>query len=358
MWRRGGAAAGAAAAGACFLTGTGRIKAAWAYGPADAYGSDTRPRCWEEVREKYVPIFSRMKGDADASSLLCAFEGTAQQIEAPVERVNLHGASVSILGVCHFAKRSVQRVEEFAAGRDAVVLEICEERAAPILGCPAILRRRWLTSTIPDAEASDCLWTDFALDQLHAATAEGDEMAAAVAHDPELVVLADPALSGSDMDDPGRDVLLATACLAAVRVGCADVLCVVGADHVGPVAEALRNGAAASAEDLAVECSGGAAKAWFLGRRALRTCSEQRVALSVAFRPETLAAMRHEAQRPGALRAFEEQTELFGLAMYKSRPGSLIRRLGSEGLACSPAKISELRAWIDSERAHMNTCAQ
>jgi hypothetical protein len=64
-----------------------------------------------------------------------------------------------------------------------------------------------------------------------------------------------------------------------------------------------------------------------------------------------LAASRNETHRSTALRAFEEQTELFGLASYTSRPGAMVRRLGSEGLACSPATVSELRAWVNSERA-------
>ena len=77
-----------------------------------------------------MPLFDKMKDDEDAAEILSGFESTARQIEEPIETVELDGGAVKIIGVCHSAKRSIERVRECAAGRSAVVLELCEERAA------------------------------------------------------------------------------------------------------------------------------------------------------------------------------------------------------------------------------------
>ena len=59
------------------------------------YGSDARPHCWEEVRDKYVPIFRKMKGDADASSLLSDFEGCLRFLQNPVRRALSSACTIS-----------------------------------------------------------------------------------------------------------------------------------------------------------------------------------------------------------------------------------------------------------------------
>jgi hypothetical protein len=305
------------------------------------------------LRDKYVPIFAEMKDDEDAAVILTGFESTAQQIEEPLETVEHHGGTVCIIGVCHSAKRSIERVKECAAGRSAVVLEICEERAASVLGCPTPLRSRWFKSMIWDAAADPGLWHDFAWDQMHVGASEGGDMAAAIAHGPRLVVLGDAPESSSHPDDASREKLLAMACSAAVRMGYPDVLCVVGADHVAGLKEELRNGSCSGSETLHVECEEVTAKAWFLGPRALGKIQNLYTALERTFEPHAIALQRYKKtfkREPGnELRVFEDLAELSDSVSKRTPPGTFIRSLQSEGLACCPATLSELQHWCSRE---------
>jgi hypothetical protein len=299
-----------------------------------------------------------MKDDDDAAEILSGFESTARQIEEPIETVELEDGAVKIIGVCHSAKRSIERVKECAAGRSAVVLEVCDERAASVLACPLPLRRRWFKSMIWDAAADPGIWHNFAWDQLHVAASEGGDMAAAIAHGPNLVVLGDAPESCSNPDDSSREKLLAVACSAAVRMGHPDVLCVVGADHVAGVKEELRRIASSRSETLEVECEEVTAKAWFLGPRALGEIRNLHSNLERAFEPEVIAAQRHEKtfkKKQGVeLRVFEDLTELSDSNSIRNLPGTFIRSLQSDGLACCPATFSELQRWGSKEMGQLH----
>lgn len=312
------------------------------------------------MRDKYVPIFGPLQDDdEDAAGILSGFAATEAQIEAPLETLELGegGGSVSILGVCHCARRSIERVREEAKGRSAVVLEVCEERAASVLGCPPPLRRRWFKAMIWDAAADPgVLWHDFAWDQLHVAAAEGGDMAAAIegSDGPQLVVLGDaPESAVESEDDAAREKLLAVACGAALRAGCSDVLCVVGADHVEGVKAELRAGACSRSETLEVECEEVTAKAWFLGPRALGKFRSLYSSLERTFEPEVIGTQRHEKtfkrKQGEELRAFEDLTELSDSHGGRTPPGTFIRSLQLEGLACCPATLEELQNWCGKE---------
>jgi hypothetical protein len=315
---------------------------------------DIRPRFWEELRDKYVPLFDDMNDDEDAAAILSGFEATARHIEEPIEKVEFDGGVVKIIGVCHSSKRSIERVKECAAGHDAVVLEICEERAASVLACPWSLRRRWFKSMIWDAAADPGLWHDFSWDQLHVAASEGSDMATAIAHGPRLAVLADAPESCSDPDISAREKLIAVACSATVRMGCPNVLCVVGADHVAGVKEQLRAASCSRTENLQVECEEFIAQAWFLGPRALGKIRNVYSCLERTFDPEVIAMQRHEKtfkkkQNGQELRVFEDLTELSDSVSKRTPPGTLIRSLHAEGLACWPSTLNELQHWSSKE---------
>merc|ERR1719160_2129403 len=139
-------------------------------------------------------------------------------------------------------------------------------------------------------------------------------MATAIAHGPRLVVLGDAPGSCSSPDDAAREKLIAVACSAAVRMGCPDVLCVVGADHVPGVKEELRVGSCTRSETLEVECEEVTAKAWFLGPRALGKIRNMYSSLERTFAPEVIALQRHDKtfkkKQGQELRIFEDLTEL------------------------------------------------
>jgi hypothetical protein len=178
-------------------------------------------------------------------------------------------------------------------------------------------------------------------------------MAAAIAHGPRLVVLGDAPESSTNEDDSSREKLLAMACSASVRMGYPDVLCVVGADHVAGVKEALCHASCSSSETLQVECAEATAQAWFLGPRALVKIQNLYSAIERAFEPTNIALQRYEKtfkKKPGdELRVFENLTELSDSVSKRTPPGTLMRSLQLEGMACSPATLSELQHWSSRE---------
>jgi hypothetical protein len=188
---------------------------------------------------------------------------------------------------------------------------------------------------------------------MHVAASEGGDMAAAIVHGPHLVVLGDTPESFSNPDDAAREKLIAVACSAAVRMGCPDVLCVVGADHVAGVREELLTGACSRSETLEVECEEITAKAWFLGPRALKEIRKLYSALERTFEPEVIAVQRHEKtfkrKQGNELRIFEDLTELSDSHRERTPPGTFIRSLQMEGLACCPATLDELQRWCGKE---------
>jgi hypothetical protein len=198
---------------------------------------------------------------------------------------------------------------------------------------------------------------------MHVAASEGSEMAAAIAHGPRLVVLADAPESSSNEDDAAREKLIAVACSAAVRTGCPDVLCVVGADHVVGVREELRAASRSRSGNLQVRCEEVTAKAWFLGPRALGKIRNMYSCLERTFEPEVIAMQRHEKtfkrKQGQELRIFEDLTELSDSVSVRTPPGTLIRSLQREGLACWPATLSELQNWHSKEmrKQHSRTRA-
>jgi hypothetical protein len=210
-----------------------------------------------------------------------------------------------------------------------------------------------------DAAADANLWHDFSWDQLHVGASEGSEMAAAIEHGPHLVVLADAPESCTNEDEAAREKLIAVACSAAVRMGCPDVLCVVGADHVAGVKKNLRVASRSRSDNLQVELEEVTAKAWFLGPRALGKIRNLHSCLERTFEPEVIAVQRHEKtfkKKSGQeLRIFEDLTELSDSVSIRTPPGTLIRSLRMEGLACWPSTFSELQKWNSKEMGKLHS---
>jgi len=138
-----------------------------------------------------------------------------------------------------------------------------------------------------------------------------------------------------------------------VRTGCPDVLCVVGADHVASVKEHLRAASRSNSENLRVECEEFTAQAWFLGPRALAKMRNLYSCLEQTFEPEVIASQRHNKtfkRKDGQeLRVFEDLVELSDSVSHRTPPGTLMRSLQMEGLACWPSTLSELQKWCSIE---------
>jgi hypothetical protein len=129
--------------------------------------------------------------------------------------------------------------------------------------------------------------------------------------------------------------------MATVQLGFTDVLCVVGADHIEPVEQALRS---ATSPDLAVDLDETTASPVFLGRRALKRLEEERAFLTEKFNEKAVAAQRHVTKKPAILQLFEARTEL-DAAVNGGKTGELARQLQDDGAACRPTDFSELREW-------------
>jgi hypothetical protein len=136
-------------------------------------------------------------------------------------------------------------------------------------------------------------------------------------------------------------------------MGYSDVLCVVGADHVAGVKEALRNGSCSKSETLEVECEEVTAKAWFLGPRALGRIQKMYSGLEAAFEPQVIAKQRYEQtfkrKQGHELRVFEDLTELSDSLSNRIPPGTFVRGLQRDGLACCPTTLCELQRWCSTE---------
>jgi hypothetical protein len=142
-------------------------------------------------------------------------------------------------------------------------------------------------------------------------------------------------------------------------MGCPDVLCVVGADHIEGVKKELRAVSSSRIDNLEVECEEVTAKAWFLGPRALGKIRNLHSCVDRFFKPEIIAVQRHDKtfkrKQGQELRIFEDLTELSDSVSMRTPPGTLIRSLHMEGLACCPATLGELQNWSSKEMGQKNS---
>jgi len=361
---------------------------------------------WEELRRRYTEPLAQIAhgidADSDAKAILQEFERTAQLIESAPLTVHGHWAldgkqpcegTVVVLGTCHHSDESATRCRQAAQTLQpsCLILELCQERLLPVLACPTQHRAAWLCARIPQFIGNG-IWDQFAVDQESClAVQDGVDMSEAfdgVCHSatvPFLVALADVTQSESEIDDPGRDLLLARACMAAVAIGHRTVMLVTGADHVRAVADELLRWSDAAAESAAVSplcakatncykqddtaskqalhldglgvelLSGEIARSWFLSPRAASAVFSLRQQIRNLISPEQIQALRAGCCTDGVtdvsssdLRSFERKAGFRGTSNF-------LDDLEACGSAVQPASLGELQAWWHRESVSSQT---